>query len=315
MLVLDETYVQEHLTEADCLRIMEETLKQERDGGCVQYLRTAIEMPNTNVLGMMPAYYENGYFGAKIISVYHTNGGTGYPSHQGQIILFGKEFGNVLAVIDAMSVTKIRTGAVSAVATRALAKDAPKTLAILGCGAQGHSHLDAMTELFQLETVRCWDLFPESAARLAEAAGRKGCRGQACATVEEAVRDADIICTVTPAKEPILRYEWVKPGAHINAVGACAPAARELDSNLVLHSHFFCDNRESILHESGDFLIPMQEGLYGEEHLAGTVGEVLLGRIPGRTSPEEITIFEAVGMAVEDIACGIYLYEQAAAQA
>ena len=314
MLVLDQAYVEAHLTEQACLQVMEETLKQERQGSCTQYVRTAIDLPNTNVLGLMPAYYDRGYFGAKVISVYHTNGGTGYPSHQGQIILFGKEFGNVLAVIDAMSVTKIRTGAVSAVASRALACSQPRTLAILGCGAQGHSHLDAMTEIFALETVRCWDLYPQSAQRLAEAAQKKGCRGIACATVEEAVRDADIICTVTPSKEPILRREWVKPGAHINAVGACTPTAREIDSDLARASRFFCDHRASILQESGDFLIPMQEGLYGEEHLLGTLGEVLLGTVPGRTSPEEITVFDAVGMAVEDIACGIYLYEQAAAQ-
>ena len=312
MLFFDHAYVEEHLTGAACIQIMEDTLKQERTGACTQYLRTAIGLPNANILGLRPAYYERGYFGVKVISVYHTNAGTGYPSHQGQIVLFGKEFGNVLAVIDAMAVTKIRTGAVSAVATRALACQRPRTLAILGCGAQGQSHLDAMTELFDLETVRCWDLLPDSARRLADAGRQTGCQAEACETVEDAVRDADVICTVTPSKTPILRAEWVKPGAHINAVGACAPAARELDSALALNSRFFCDNRESILHESGDFLIPMKEGLYGREHLLGTVGDVLLGKLPGRTSEQDITVFDAVGMAVEDIACGIYLYEQAA---
>ena len=314
MLILDEIYVEEHLTAAACLTVMEETLRQEQEGSCVQYLRTAIDLPNANVLGLMPAYDEKGYFGAKVISVYHTNGGTGHPSHQGEILLFGKEYGNVLAVIDAMSVTKIRTGAVSAVASRALARPDSRTLAILGCGAQGESHLEAMAEAFPLEQVRCWDLAPEQAGRLAALAAEKGIAGTACATVEEAVRDADIICTLTPSKEPILRREWVRPGTHINAVGACAPAARELDSALAAAGRFFCDHRASILQESGDFLLPMKEGLYGEDHLAGTVGEVLLGRIPGRTGPEEITIFDAVGMAVEDIACGIYLYEQAAAR-
>lgn len=309
MLFFDQKYVEEHLTMDACIKVMEDTLKQERSGVCVQYLRTAINMPNTNILGMMPAYDARGYFGVKVISVYHDNVKAGYPSHQGQIILFGKEHGNVLAVIDAMSVTKIRTGAVSAAATKALACKEPKILAVLGCGAQGHSHLEAMTEIFGFETVRCWDMVLERAESLAETARQKGCQAYACRTVEESVKDADIICTVTPAREPILKYEWVKPGAHINAVGACAPAAREIDSALAKNSRFFCDNEESILHESGDFLIPMKEGLYGEEHLLGTAGDVLLGKIPGRTSESQITVFDAVGMAVEDIACAIHLYE------
>lgn len=311
MKIFDQSYVEAHLPVAACLHIMEQTLKEERQGDCVQYLRTAIDLPNTNVLGLMPAYYERGYFGAKVISVYHTNGGTGYPSHQGEILLFGKEHGEVLAVIDAMSVTKIRTGAVSAVATRALANPDARVLAILGCGAQGHSHLNAMAVSMHLEEVRCWDAYPPCAQALAAAAGEKGLRGVACASAREAVRDADIICTLTPSKEPILQGAWVKKGAHVNAVGACAPTARELDSDLMACSRIFCDNTESILHESGDFLIPQQEGRYGAEHLRGTVGDVLLGRIPGRKTREEITVFDAVGMAVEDIACGIYLYEQA----
>lgn len=134
--------------------------------------------------------------------------------------------------------------------------------------------------------------------------------GKACETVKEAVEQADIVCTVTPSKVPILKKEWLRPGTHVNAVGACAPADRELDSDLAAESTFFGDNRESVLHESGDFLIPIKEGRYTEEHLAGILGHVLLGKEKGRTSEEEITVFEALGMAVEDIACAIYLYEQ-----
>lgn len=315
MKIFDKNYVESHLTVPTCLRLMEQTLKEERLGDCVQYLRTAIDLPNTNVLGIMPAYYERGYFGAKIISVYHTNGGTPYPSHQGQILLFGKKHGEVLAMVDAMSITRIRTGAVSAVATKALANPDSKVLAILGCGVQGMSHLEAITECFHLEAVRCWDIFSPNAHNLAAAAQEKGLEGVVCSTVEQAVQDADIICTVTPSKSPILYGDWVKPGAHINAIGACAPTARETDSSLMSRGLVFCDNEESILHESGDFLIPMQEGLYGEKHLLGTIGDVLLNFIPGRPAKKDITIFDAVGMAVEDIACAIYLYEQSASQA
>lgn len=311
MYIFDQNYVTEHLTSAACLKIMEDVLKEEREGSVTQYLRTAIPMPNTNILGIMPGYCEKGYFGAKVLSVYHTNGGTGYPSHQGEIILFGKEHGEVLAIVDAMSVTKIRTGAVSAVASQALARKNAKTLAILGCGAQGHSHLDAMAEAFGLTQVYTWDAYPQAAEGLAKAAQDKEIAGKACETVKEAVANADIVCTVTPSKVPILKKEWLRPGTHVNAVGACAPADRELDSELAAGSRFFGDNRESVFHESGDFLIPMKEGCYTEEHYAGTLGDVLLGKQTGRTSDEELTVFEALGMAVEDIACAIYLYEQA----
>ncbi|MDO4492796.1 MAG: ornithine cyclodeaminase family protein [Clostridia bacterium] len=306
----DKEQVERLLDPKSCTALMEETLKRQCAGDCTQYVRTAIDMPNTNVLGLMPAYFENGYFGAKVISVYHTNAGTGYPSHQGEILLFAKEHGNVLSVTDAMSVTRIRTGCVSAVASKALANPDSKVLAILGCGAQGHSHLAAISECFPLTEVRCWDAFPACAEGLARVAEERGLRGVVCATAEEAVRDADIICTVTPAHEPILRAEWVKPGAHINAVGACAPKNRELDSDLMAKARVYCDHVESVFKESGDFLIPLKEGRYGEDHLIGPVGDVLRGVLPGRGAREEITVFKALGMAVEDIACAVYLYER-----
>ncbi len=314
MLVFDRAYVEAHLTPEVCLTVMEDTLRRERSGGCTQYLRTAINMPNTNILGLMPAYFEKGYFGAKIISVYHTNAGTGYPSHQGQILLFGAGHGEVLCSVDAMSVTQIRTGAVSALASRVLARPGSEVLALLGCGAQGESHLKSIAQVFPLKQVTCWDVNADNAQRLSHLAHDLGLKAQVCATVEQAVANADIVCTLTPATQPILRHEWLKPGCHVNAVGACAPHAREIDSALAQNCRFFGDNIDSVLHESGDFLIPMQEGLYGQEHLAGTLGDVLLGTLPGRTGEAEITLFEALGMAVEDVACAIALYEEAQAR-
>lgn len=310
MYIFDQNYVTEHLSTSACIQIMEEVLKEERAGSVTQYLRTAIPLPNTNILGIMPGYSEKGYFGAKVLSVYHTNGGTGYPSHQGEVLLFGKEHGEVLSVTDAMAVTKIRTGAVSAVASKALARENSRTLAILGCGAQGYSHLNAISEVFGLTQVYAWDISTKAAEALAKAAEKMGISGKACETVKEAVENADIVCTLTLSKVPILKKEWLRPGTHVNAVGACAPADRELDSELAAESVFFGDNRESVLHESGDFLIPQKEGCYTEAHLAGVLGDVLLGKQKGRTSEDEITVFEALGMAVEDIACAVFLYEQ-----
>ena len=314
MITLDASYVEKHLTAAGCTGLMEDTLRREAEGSCVQYLRTAIELPNTNVLGLMPGWFD-GYFGVKTISVYHTNRGSGYPSHQGQILLFESEHGSLLAGIDATSVTKIRTGAVSAAASRVLARPDSTCLCIMGCGAQGESHLDALLPLFPIDTVTLWDAYPEAAESLAAKlrGSRSGLRVQVCTDAEEAVRNADIICTLTPSKEPILFGSWLKKGAHVNAVGACAPSARELDSDAVAAASFFGDNVESVRHESGDYLFPLREGRIDESHLKGTIGEILCGRIGGRGTEEEITVFEALGMAVEDIAAAKMLYDTAAA--
>ena len=328
--MLDEAFVNRHLTPAVCTPLMREALVREASGEYRQYLRTAIPLPNGNVLGLMPGWVGD-CFGAKVISVYHHNAAKGYPSHQGQILLFGERFGDILASVDAMAVTKIRTGAVSAAASLALARKDSRTLAVLGCGAQGESHVLAIAASFALTDVYLWDLYPETAERLGARLRRQRSAGQheqsemsgqtddgeqetgyrihVCDTAEEAVREADIICTVTPSAVPVLHADWVRKGAHINAVGACAPNARELDSALVAGSAFFCDNVESVLHESGDFLFPRKEGLIADTHIRGTVGQVLNGQIPGRISDREITVFEALGMAVEDIAAAKYLYD------
>ena len=312
MLLLDQDYVESHLDASSCVALMEETLRQETEKTCIQYLRTAIPLPNTNVLGLMPGWFD-GYFGVKTISVYHTNLGSGYPSHQGQILLFESQHGSLLAGVDATSVTRIRTGAVSAAASKALARPDSSHLCILGCGAQGQSHLEAILPLFPIRRITLWDLYPESAERLAKTArklaGDDPCVEVAvCSCAEDAVRGADIICTVTPSKTPVLCGRWLKPGAHVNAVGACAPDARELDSDAVAGASFFGDNISSVEHESGDYLFPLKEGRITREHLRGTLGEVLTGRIEGRRSSDEITVFEALGMAVEDIAAAQYLY-------
>lgn len=309
--VLNEEFVNRYLSPADCVPLMGEVLKKEASGEYTQYLRTAVTLPNANVLGMMPGSIGD-FFGVKVISVYHHNAQKGYPSHQGQILLFQEAFGNIVASVDAMAVTKNRTGAVSAAASLALARPESEKLAVLGCGAQGESHVLAIESRFSLTDVYLWDLYPAAAEKLKTRLERltdENVRIHAFEKAEDAVREADIICTVTPSAVPVLFSSWVKPGTHINAVGACAPNARELDSELVERSRFFCDNIESVLHESGDYLFPLKEGLITQDHIRGTVGQVLNGQIPGRTDPEEITVFEALGMAVEDVAVARHLYE------
>lgn len=307
MKIVEKAEVFEKLSPAACIAVMRSALTQLEEGRATQYLRTVTKLPSGGLMGYMPAAVE-GAFGAKLITIFHSNTGTQYPSHQGSILLFDAQYGSLLASVDGGAVTEIRTGAVSALATDLLAVPGAKHLAILGAGAQGRSHLLAIREVRQLEKVTVWDLDPEKARRFAEEMSKAtGLPVTACESAAAAVDGADIICTVTPSHTPILERAWVKPGAHINAVGACAASDRELAGDLVAAAAVYCDNRESVYAEGGDFLIPLKEGLFSDDHLLGTLGELALGRLPGRRDPAQITLFEALGLAVEDIACAQYI--------
>ncbi len=312
LVVLDESFVEEHLDMKTCVDLMAQTLENVETGEDVQYLRTAIKMPNDNILGLMPGYSNAGYFGTKVLSVYLQNSQEGYPSHQGQILIFEKEHGQLKGVVDATSVTKLRTGAVSAAASKVLANPDSATLALLGAGEQGESHLQALLTQFSLEQVTVWDKNFERAQEFARKENEKySVSVTACQTSQEAVKDADIICTLTPAKTPIIEADWLKSGVHINAVGACTPDSRELAADIVKQARFFGDNEESVMHEAGDFLLPLADGLITKDHFLGTVGQVLQGKISGRMNEKEITVFEALGMAVEDLAVANYLCQVA----
>lgn len=253
--------------------------------------------------------------GVKVITVMPGNHAHGEESHQGLVLLFEQERGRPLALLDATAVTAIRTAAASAVATRALAREDAGDLALLGSGTQARSHLEAMSAVRRLRRVRVWSRNPESARRFAE----MGSRGpgltpeaiEAMPSAREAVEGADLICTVTAATEPVLQGDWIAPGAHVNAVGACTPRARELDGAAVARSRLFVDRRESALAEAGDFLLARSEGAVTDDHILGELGEVLEGRIPGRQSQEEITLFKSLGIAVEDLAAGRHVYRKA----
>jgi ornithine cyclodeaminase len=224
-------------------------------------------------------------------------------------MLFDTTNGRLLALIDATEVTAIRTAAVSGVATRLLARDDAGDLAILGAGTQARKHLEAMLEARNVARVRVWN---RSAKRAAEFAARESerhrVRIETATSAQEAVDGADLICTTTSSTEPILEGKWISPGAHINAVGACIPTARELDSEAVAMARLFVDRRESTVSEAGDFIIPKTEGRIDHNHIRGEIGELLLGRVPGRTSPAEITVFKSLGLAAEDVAAAHLIY-------
>ena len=307
---MDKRQVLRRLSMAGCIGLMRTVLQDDAEGKSRQYLRTVTPLPGNNLLGFMPAYLGTGdYFGAKVITVFPGNHQAGLPSHQGSVLLFDAEHGALRFMADGDAITQIRTGAVSAVATDLLARPDAKRLALLGAGAQGRSHLEAMALVRRLTEVTVWDVRPENARRFAAEMDEKaGCPIRACSCAEEAVRDADIICTLTPSPTPVLESSWVKPGAHINAVGACSATARELSSDLVARCLLYGDSIESVEKESGDYLIPLSEGVIQKGHLRGTIGQLLCGEITGRTSAQDVTLFDALGLAIEDVACAKYLY-------
>lgn len=297
-----------------CIDLMDETFKNFSTGNAVQPLRNAMWLPDKKgLLGMMPAYMENTRsMGIKVVSVFPGNHAKGLSSHQGVVLLFESETGEMYAIIDGDRVTAIRTAAASAVATKALAREDSKTLAILGSGEQALRHLEAMLLVRNIAHVVIWSRNEEHARMFMDVTKTNyKVPIETKPTVEEAVTSADIICTTTSSTQPILRSEWVKDGAHINAVGACTSNARELESALVARSKLYTDCRESLINESGDYRIPLGEGLFDETHLKGEIGQLLNGDITGRQSDKEITLFKSLGMAVEDLAACHYIHKKA----
>jgi ornithine cyclodeaminase/alanine dehydrogenase-like protein (mu-crystallin family) len=301
-----------------CIELMEKALASLARGEVVLPLRPVIRIPDTNnAFAVMPAYSASlKAVGAKLISVFPANHGTKLDSHQGAIALFDGANGSIVALMDAASITAIRTAAVSGVATKLLARKDARNLAVLGAGVQGRSHVDAMLAAHPaIKRVSVWSRTPAHATALG-AYVMKQYKGRvdtihSDVRAEKVVEGADIICTVTASREPVLLGEWLKPGAHVNAVGASVPSARELDTTAVTRSRVFVDRRESAVNEAGDLIIPMKEGAFKAEDIAGEIGELLIGKVKGRRDDNEITLFKSLGIAVEDLASAHYIYERA----
>jgi ornithine cyclodeaminase len=244
-------------------------------------------------LGLMPAWRGGStpFYALKEVCVFPENPKRGLDTHLGAVVLHSGETGEPLAFVNAAAVTAIRTAAVSAVATKLLAREDASVLAIIGTGAQGRSHREAIPLVRNIAEVRMCG------------------RGD---SVEEAVRGADIIVTATSSREPIVKREWISAGTHINAVGSSIAAARELDGATVAAASLFVDRRESTVNESGDYLFALKEGaIGGPEHIRAEIGEILTGSADGRKSESEITLFKSLGLAIEDLASAAFLYEKA----
>ena len=313
MLVLNYDEVSRLLPMHECIEVMQEALAALARGEMEMPLRYVFRPPSADgLMGLMPSYRggERPAFALKAINVVPDNPRLrGLDAHQGGVLLSDGESGEPLAFLNASAITEIRTAAVSAVATRALARDDSRELAILGAGVQARSHLEAMRAVREFERVRIYSPTPEHARSLAEDGG-----AEAVASAEEAVRGADVIVTATAATEPVVSRGWVADGVHINAVGACLPHVRELDTRTVADAAFFTDRRESAENEAGDFVLAQAEGAIGPEHIRAELGEVVAGMAPGRSSDAEITIFESLGLAIEDLAAADHVVRRARAE-
>ena len=252
--------------------------------------------------------------GAKIITVFPGNDATPYDSHIGVVLLFDAEHGTLLAIADASSITAIRTSAVSGLATRLLAREDAKELAILGAGVLAMPHLEAVRCVRDIERVRVWSRSEDRAKEFAARARKQfDVEIAVSGSAREAVEGADVICTITAARTPVLEGAWLSPGAHVNAVGASLPSARELDTAAVVRSRMFVDRSESTMAEAGDFLIPRSERAITDAHILGELGDLLAKNVEGRVNRDDITLFKSLGLAVEDVAALRYIHGQAIA--
>ena len=314
MLILDQQAVTELLPMRECIDLMVGTLSSLARGETILPLRTVVLIPDTNdAFAVMPAYIASPKtIGAKIITVYPGNHGTKYDSHQGAVMLFDPDNGSLAALLDATSVTTIRTAAVSAVATWLLARQNASSLVIIGAGVQAYAHLESMCAVRPIKTLRVFSRSDANAQQLADVARKKfNLEASVSASCADAVRDADIICTTTSARSPVLFGEWLTPGTHINAIGASQRTARELDTECVVRSRLYVDRRESALKEPGDTLVPLEEGAITPDHIVAEIGELAIGRGVGRRDDAEITLFKSLGLAIEDLAAASYVYTAA----
>lgn len=315
ILILNHDEVVELLPMKECIALMREALVKLASGEVHQPLRTIVRPPNAaGVMGLMPSYVggDDAAYGLKTVCVFPGNPAKGKDAHQGAVLLFSAETGEMLALMNASAITAIRTAAVSGVATDLLAREDASDLAIIGAGVQARTHLKAIAEVRPIKRCRVASRNIEHARQLAkEMSESVSFAIEPVATLAEVLDGADLVATVTNSKEPVVQREWISQGVHLNVVGSSTPLAREVDTATIAESALFVDRRESTLNEAGDYLFAMREGAIGPEHIRAELGEVLTRQKPGRTSPEEITLFKSLGLAVEDLAAANYLYRKA----
>jgi ornithine cyclodeaminase len=305
--IFDSEAVRERLSYPDCIRVVREAMMALSAGETRQLLRTMLSLGPGRTFAQMPgALGERDMFGTKTISVFADPDSSGLRRHRGLVVLFEPEEGRPVCVADAEEITHIRTAAATAVATDALARPDARTLLILGTGGQARTHLAALPLVRDFDRVLIWGRSVDKAEALAAAYPHLG--PEAVADLPTAAGEADVICTLTTASQPVLKGEWVKPGTHVNLVGSSGPGPVEVDSALVANSRYVADSRASALDAAAEFLVAKEQDLIDDTHIVAEIGEVLLGRVAGRRSEWDITIYKSLGHAVQDLAAAAHLY-------
>ena len=313
--ILNHSEVERLLPMNECISVMEEAFKALARGEFHQPLRTIVKPAELKgVMALMPTFRagESPLFGLKAICVFPGNAALGKDAHQGGVMLFDGATGEPLALVNASAITAIRTAAVSALATRLLAREDAGDLAIIGAGVQARTHLQAISCVRTIRRIRVAARRFASAQKFAaEMQSKTPARIEPMDSAEAAVRGADIIVTATTSREPVVSREWISAGTHINAIGTYSFNAREIDTETMVAASLFVDRRESALNEAGDYLIAAREGAIGPDHIRAELSDVVTGAHPGRTSPDEITVFKSLGIAMEDLAAAAYVFGKA----
>jgi ornithine cyclodeaminase len=310
---LSEADIRAVLPMPDLIAAMETALAAFSSGQVVQPVRPVVEMGEAAFFAAMPGFVRDPpVLGAKLVAVIGANQARGLPTHQACILLLDPETGAPIAIMDGRLITEMRTAAVSAVSAKYMARADSAVLAILGSGVQARSHLAALTLWRTFREVRVWSPTADHVRQFAAESPVPAC---ACRTAEEAVRGADVVVLATASATPVVEDAWVARGAHVVSVGACRPNQREMDPPLVARARLVVDSRDSAFQESGDIVLGLAEGRFARSHVAGELGEVVSGKVSGRTSDTEITVFKSLGLAVEDLVAAHLAYRRASAQA
>lgn len=309
--MLDAAAVAAQLSYADCIPLVRRAMIALSDGSARQLLRSFISMGEARTFAQMPAALGvRDWFGAKLISVFADPNDPGHRAHRGVVVLFEGENGVPVCVADAGEITRIRTAAASALATDVLARKDASVMTVMGAGLQAKAHIEACNLVRKFSEIRIW---ARNYTRTKElAAELKHLPVRAVEDAKASVTGADVICTTTGSPTPIILGDWVAPGVHVNLVGSSSPVPTEADNDLVVKSRFIADHREHVLAHGAEFLLAKKAGLVTDAHVVGEIGEVLMGKIPGRQSEDQVTVYKSLGHAVQDLASVGWLYEQQA---
>lgn len=314
LLVIDGATVQSLVSLQEALDLAELALKQTSNGQAHQDIRRTLDLPGEagTCLSVMYATMANSaHFGTKVLSVSPQNFKYGLPSHQGGVLLFEKDHGRPVALINGDAITGLRTPAATAVATRALSREESCELAIIGYGEQADRHIAAISLVRPISRVRVWGRDTEKAKAFAQAQTRKGFAAEPFSTAQEAVEGADIVCTVTSARFPVLKGRWLKPGMHINAVGASVASLQEIDLECVARSNIWVDFMAMAMTAASDLFEPLAKGIIDQSRIVGEIGAVLNGNVRGRSDASEITLYRSLGVPAQDIVLANFIYQKA----